>query len=54
MLARRPMTPENIRRVVVVEELVFQAESDLRCPAQDNEQLFVALRQLGREVEYVL
>ncbi len=34
--------------------LMFQAEADLRCPAQDNEQLFIALRHLGREVEYVL
>ena len=34
--------------------LMLQAESDLRCPAQDNEQFFVALRQLGRTVEYVL
>jgi dipeptidyl aminopeptidase/acylaminoacyl peptidase len=34
--------------------LMLQAESDLRCPAHDNEQFFVALRQLGRAVEYVL
>jgi len=34
--------------------LLLQGESDLRCPAADNEQLFVALRHLGREVEYVL
>ncbi len=34
--------------------LLLQAESDLRCPAADNEQLFVALRMLEREVEYVL
>jgi dipeptidyl aminopeptidase/acylaminoacyl peptidase len=34
--------------------LMLQGESDLRCPAFDNEQLFVALRHLGREVEYVL
>jgi dipeptidyl aminopeptidase/acylaminoacyl peptidase len=34
--------------------LMFQAEADLRCPPADNEQLFVALRVLGREVEYVL
>ena len=34
--------------------LMFQAESDLRCPPQDNEQLFIALRYLGRTVEYVL
>ncbi len=34
--------------------LILQAESDLRCPPADNEQLFVALRHLRREVEYVL
>lgn len=34
--------------------LMFQAEADLRCPPQDNEQFFIALRHLGRTVEYVL
>ncbi len=34
--------------------LLLQGEADLRCPAADNEQLFVVLRHLGREVEYVL
>jgi dipeptidyl aminopeptidase/acylaminoacyl peptidase len=34
--------------------LLLQSEADRRCPASDNEQLFVALRQLGRTVEYVL
>jgi dipeptidyl aminopeptidase/acylaminoacyl peptidase len=34
--------------------LLLQAESDLRCPPSDNEQLFVALRHLRREVEYVV
>jgi dipeptidyl aminopeptidase/acylaminoacyl peptidase len=34
--------------------LILQGEEDLRCAAADNEQLFVALRVLGREVEYVL
>lgn len=34
--------------------LMLQAEADLRCPAQDNEQFFVALRHLRRTVEYVL
>jgi dipeptidyl aminopeptidase/acylaminoacyl peptidase len=34
--------------------LMLQAEADLRCPAADNEQLFLALRALGRTVEYVL
>ncbi len=34
--------------------LLLQSESDRRCPASDNEQYFVALRQLGRQVEFVL
>ena len=34
--------------------LLLQGEADLRCVPEDNEQLFVALRHLGREVEYVL
>ena len=34
--------------------LMLQGEADLRCPPGDNEQLFVALRWLGRTVEYVL
>ena len=34
--------------------LILQGEADLRCPTGDVEQLFVALRRLGREVEYVL
>lgn len=34
--------------------LMLQGEADLRCPPADNEQLFTALRTLGREVEYVL
>jgi dipeptidyl aminopeptidase/acylaminoacyl peptidase len=34
--------------------LMLQGEADLRCPAADNEQLFVALRARRRTVEYVL
>ena len=34
--------------------LMLQAEADRRCPAADNEQLFIALRVLGRPVEFVL
>jgi dipeptidyl aminopeptidase/acylaminoacyl peptidase len=34
--------------------LMLQAEADHRCPASDNEQFFIALRHLGRTVEYVL
>ncbi|MEO5704267.1 MAG: prolyl oligopeptidase family serine peptidase [Candidatus Limnocylindrales bacterium] len=34
--------------------LILQGEADQRCPPSDNEQLFVALRVLGRLVEYAL
>ncbi len=34
--------------------LLLQGETDHRCPAADNEQFFVALRELGRTVEYAL
>ncbi|MBI2780775.1 MAG: S9 family peptidase [Chloroflexi bacterium] len=34
--------------------LLLQGEADHRCPPSDAEQLFVALRVLGRTVEYVL
>jgi dipeptidyl aminopeptidase/acylaminoacyl peptidase len=34
--------------------LQLQAEEDRICPASDNEQLFTALKVLGREVEFVL
>lgn len=34
--------------------LMLQAEDDRICPAADNEQLFTALKVLGRDVEYVL
>jgi dipeptidyl aminopeptidase/acylaminoacyl peptidase len=34
--------------------LLLHGEADMRCPPSDSEQLFVALRVLGRTVEYVL
>jgi dipeptidyl aminopeptidase/acylaminoacyl peptidase len=34
--------------------LLLQAEEDRNCPPGANEQLFVALKVLGRETEYVL
>ena len=34
--------------------LLLQGEADLRCPPSDSEQLFIALRVLGRTTEYVL
>ncbi len=33
--------------------LIIHSEQDLRCPLEQAEQLFVALKYLGREVEYV-
>jgi dipeptidyl aminopeptidase/acylaminoacyl peptidase len=58
-------TPEGIERLwrqsplrhvssIRTPLLLLQAEADRRCPAADSEQLFVALRTLGRTVEYVL
>jgi dipeptidyl aminopeptidase/acylaminoacyl peptidase len=60
-----PFTPEGIERLwhqsplrhvtnVHTPLLMLQAETDLRCPAHDNEQFFIALRHLRREVEYLL
>ncbi len=60
-----PTTPEGVERLwrqsplrnvanVRTPLLLLQAEADLRCPPADSEQYFIALRWLGREVEYVL
>jgi dipeptidyl aminopeptidase/acylaminoacyl peptidase len=60
-----PLTPDGVEQLwrqsplrnvanIRTPLLIVQGESDLRCPPADNEQLFVALRMLGREVEYVL
>ncbi len=60
-----PLTPDGVDRLwrqsplrhvadVRTPLLILQGEADRRCPASDNEQFFVALRQLGRTVEYVL
>jgi dipeptidyl aminopeptidase/acylaminoacyl peptidase len=60
-----PLTPDGVDRLwrqsplrnvanVRTPLLMLQGEADRRCPAADNEQFFVALRHLGRTVEYVL
>ena len=60
-----PLTPEGVERLwrqsplrhvsnVRTPLLMFQAEADHRCPPSDNEQFFVALRHLRRDVQYVL
>ena len=33
--------------------LILHSEDDLRCPISQAEELFVALRMLGRDVEFV-
>ena len=48
-VAAAPTSRTSTRRCCIL-----QAEADERCPKADNEQLFVALRALGRTVEYVL
>ncbi len=53
-----PFTPEGVERLwrqsplrnvanVRTPLLMLQGEADLRCPPQDNEQFFIALRHLG-------
>ena len=60
-----PFSPEGIEKLlrqspirnvanVHTPLLMLQGEADERCPSADNEQFFIALRHLGREVEYVL
>ena len=40
---------DNIRTPL----LILHSDNDLRCPVEQAEQLFVALRLLGRDVEFV-
>jgi dipeptidyl aminopeptidase/acylaminoacyl peptidase len=47
-------SPLRLASRITAPLLLLQAEADLRCPPQDNEQLFLVLRALGKTVEYVL
>ena len=47
-------SPLRNARKVTTPLLMLQAEEDRICPAADNEQLFTALKVLGRDVEYIL
>lgn len=60
-----PLSPEGVERLwacsplrnvaaIHTPLLMLQGADDRTCPASDNEQLFVALRALRREVEYVV
>ncbi len=48
----RRMSPISYVRDITTPLLVLHSENDLRCPVEQADQLFVALRLLGREVEY--
>jgi dipeptidyl aminopeptidase/acylaminoacyl peptidase len=49
-LRQSPLTyAANVRTPL----LILHSEQDLRCPIEQAEQLFVALKRLGREVEFV-
>jgi dipeptidyl aminopeptidase/acylaminoacyl peptidase len=60
-----PLTPDGVRRLwdcsplrnaaaVRTPLLMLQGADDRICPASDNEQFFIALRQLRRTVQYVV
>lgn len=46
-------SPITYAKAIRTPLLLIHAESDLRCPVEQSEQLFVALRRLGREVVLV-
>jgi dipeptidyl aminopeptidase/acylaminoacyl peptidase len=48
------MSPLSAASEIQAPLLMLQAEEDQICPASDNEQLFTALKVLGRRVEYIL
>jgi dipeptidyl aminopeptidase/acylaminoacyl peptidase len=54
MLALWRQSPLRLAPRVTTPLLMLQGEADLRCAPQDNEQLFLVLRAMGKIVEYVL
>ena len=46
-------SPLTYAKNIVTPLLIIHAEDDLRCPIEQGEQLFVALKKLGREVRFV-
>ena len=48
----RRMSPITYVRDVTTPVLILHSDDDLRCPADQADQLFVALRLLGKPVEY--
>ena len=54
-LTRRYMelSPITYVKAITTPLLILHAEQDYRCPMEQAEQLYLALKQLGREVEFV-
>lgn len=50
--AYRELSPVHRAADIRTPVLILHSEDDLRCPVEQADQLFVALRMLGREVEY--
>jgi dipeptidyl aminopeptidase/acylaminoacyl peptidase len=46
-------SPITYAKAIRTPLLLIHAESDLRCPVEQSEQLFVTLKRLGREVVLV-
>ncbi len=46
-------SPLTYAKDIVTPLLIVHSEDDLRCPIEQGEQLFVALKKLGREVRFV-
>jgi dipeptidyl aminopeptidase/acylaminoacyl peptidase len=46
-------SPLTYAKDVVTPLLIIHSEDDLRCPIEQGEQLFVALKKLGREVRFI-
>jgi dipeptidyl aminopeptidase/acylaminoacyl peptidase len=49
----RRQSPITYVRNIETPVLILHSEDDLRCPMEQAEELFIALRLLGKEVEYV-
>ncbi|MDQ1443662.1 MAG: hypothetical protein QOI20_126 [Acidimicrobiaceae bacterium] len=49
----RRQSPMTYVREIETPVLILHSEDDLRCPIEQSEELFIALRLLGKPVEYV-
>jgi len=51
--AYRQMSPSTYAKDITTPLLILHSENDLRCPIAQGEDLFIVLRALRREVEFV-